>query len=139
MFKEYTQYDATGLAALIAQREVSQQEVLEAALARAQAVEPQLHAICIPMYEQANQRVRQTLHGPFAGVPMLIKDASQDYAGVPATQGSRALRNWVPSQHAEVVARWLAAGMVIFGKTATPELCLKAVTESELWARKQLH
>ena len=62
----------------------------------------------------------QVLAGPFAGVPFLIKDIAQDYAGVPTTAGSRALRNFRPERHAEYVLRCLAAGLVIFGKTNVP-------------------
>jgi amidase len=140
MFKEYADHDATGLAALVARNEVKPAELLDAALARAEAVEPQLKSICIPMQEIARERVqafdrrrRHASTAPFAGVPFLLKDISQHYAGVPTTAGSRALRNWCPSEHSTIVQRYLDAGLVIFGKTATPEFALKALTESTLW------
>lgn len=135
MFKEYLQHDATGLAALIARGEVSASEVLEAALARAAKVDPQLAAICIPMQAIARQRAQLRLHGPFAGVPFLLKDIGQDYAGVPSPSGSRALQNWVPRHHAEVVQRFLDAGLVVFGKTAAPEFALRAETAPLIWDR----
>lgn len=135
MFKEYLLHDATGLAELIARGEVSAGEVLEAALARAAEVDPPLAAICIPMEAIARQRARAALHGPFAGVPFLLKDIGQDYAGVPSTSGSRALRDWVPQQHAEIVQRFLDAGLVVFGKTATPEFALRAETAPRIWER----
>src|SRR5581483_9533547 len=133
VFKEYADYDATGLARLVARREVSPAELLEAAIARCEALNPRLNAVNIPMPEIARARVREPLEGPFAGVPFLIKDIAQDYAGVPSTSGSRALRNWVPPVHAEIVRRFLGAGLVIFGKTATPEFALKGITETALW------
>lgn len=133
MFTEYADHDATALAALIARREISATELLDAALARAEVLESRLNAICTPMIEIARERVRGTLSGAFAGVPFLLKDIAQDYAGVPATCGTRALRNYRPVQHAEIVNRWLAAGLVIFGKTTLPEFALKAVTESTLF------
>lgn len=133
MFREYADHDATGLAGLVARREVTPAELLEAAIARAEQLNPRLNAICIPMFEIGRERAAQPLQGPFAGVPFLIKDIAQDYAGVPTTSGSRALRNWVPQQHAEIVERFLRAGLVVFGKTATPEFALKAVTEAGLW------
>ncbi len=135
MFKEYSRYDATGLADLIVRGEVSAKEVLEAALARAAEVDPRLAAICISMEAIARQRAQAALHGPFAGVPFLLKDIGQDYAGVPSTSGSRALRHWVPQQHAEVVRRFLDAGLVVFGKTATPEFALRAETAPLIWER----
>jgi amidase len=133
MFTEYGEYDATGLAGLVARGEVSPAELLEAALARAELLNPRLNAINIPMRDIGRARAGAALSGPFAGVPFLIKDIGQDYAGVPSTAGSRALRDCIPQAHAEIVQRFLDAGLVIFGKTATPELALKAVTEPLLW------
>ncbi len=135
MFKEYLQFDATGLAEMIARGEVSTSEVLEAALVRAAEVDPQLASICIPMEAIARQRAQSALRGPFAGVPFLLKDIGQDYAGVPSTSGSRALREWVPQRHAEIVKRFLDAGLVVFGKTATPEFALRAETAPLIWDR----
>ena len=127
-FDDYRQHDALGLADLVARGEVSARELLDCALARAAAVNPALNAIVSPMHEIAQQAVRQPLTGPFAGVPFLIKDIAQDYAGVPTTAGSRALRNAIPTVHSEYVQRTLRAGLVIFGKTNTPELALKGTT-----------
>ena len=128
-FEDYRAHDATGLAALVSSGEVSAKELLETAQARATEVNPKLNAIVIGMNDVGAARACDTLSGPFAGVPFLVKDIVQDYAGVPATSGSRALANNVPETHAEIVNRMLAAGLVIFGKTNTPELALKGVTE----------
>ena len=132
---EYAQHDAVSLAASIQKGDVTASELLEAALRRAAAVNPQLNAIVIPMHEIARARATERLTGPLAGVPFLIKDLLQDYAGVLATSGSRALRNvgHVPEQHSEIVKRWLAAGTVIFGRTNTPELGSKGLTEPVAW------
>ena len=72
MFKEYGNYDATGLAELVARGEVRPAELLEAAIARAEAVNPKLNAINIPMLEIGRARAGERLSGPFAGVPFLI-------------------------------------------------------------------
>lgn len=130
MFKDYSQYDATGLAELVARRDVSAAELLEAAIARAEAVNPKINAICTPMHDIAHRRAQEPLTGAFAGVPMLIKDIAQHHAGVPTSAGSRALRHWLPAGHSEYVQRLLGAGTVIFGKTTTPEYALKGYTES---------
>ncbi|MCW2633131.1 MAG: Amidase, partial [Pseudonocardia sp.] len=127
----YVEQDAVGLAALIAAGEVSQTEVLDAALARAEAVNPRLNAIILPMYEQAKERAAEPLTGPLAGVPFLLKDLLQDYAGLPTSAGNRALRTEVVKQDSEVVRRWLDAGVVIMGKTNVPEFGGKAVTEPD--------
>ena len=135
MFHEYIQHDATGLAGLVARKEVSAAELLEAALARAAALDPHIAAICLPMQDIARDRAGQPLGGAFAGVPFLLKDMGQDYAGVPSPTGSRALAGHVPGHHDHFVQRVLDAGLVVFGKTAAPEFALKAETSPALWGR----
>ena len=131
-FSEYRSHDAVGLAQLVEKGEVSAPELLEVALTRADAVDAALNPIARPMREQARERAAGQLTGPFAGVPFLIKDLGQHYAGLPTAAGSRSLAMLPVPQHAEVVRRWLAAGLVVFGKTTTPEFGAKAVTEPEL-------
>ena len=133
VLKEYPQYDATGLAALIARREVSAAEVLEAALARLEAVNPKINAFCTPMIDAARARAAGPLDGPFAGVPFLLKDIAQHVKGVPTSAGSRVLKDWCPDVTSEIVLRFERAGLVSFGKTTLPELALKGCTESRLW------
>jgi hypothetical protein len=65
------------------------------------------------------------LSGPFAGVPFLIKDITEDYAGVPTTGGSRSMAS-VPLEHGNVVRRYLEAWLVVFGKTNLPEFGSRA-------------
>jgi amidase len=128
-FEEYRTYDATGLAKLVADKEVSAAELLTLASERAAAVNPRINAIVrdVPAAPTAD------LSGPFAGVPFLIKDLSQDYAGLPTSNGSRALMSVPATAHATVVARWIDAGLVIFGKTNTPEFGAKGITEPVAW------
>jgi amidase len=127
--------DAVALAELVRRREVSAGELLEAAIARSESVNPRISAVVIPMYEIARERARSNPEGPFGGVPFLIKDLFQDFAGVPATAGCAAWHRarYVPSRHSEIVRRWLSAGTVIFGRTCTPELGAKAITEPLIW------
>jgi amidase len=131
MFKEYGEYDASGLAELVAQRQLAPDELLDAAIARAEAVNPRINAIIRPIYDIARRRSAEPLSGPFAGVPFLLKDLDQDYPGVPSTHGSLALKNapFVPQRPTEVVRRFLAAGVVVMGKTNTPEFGAKGTTE----------
>ncbi|WP_371801312.1 amidase family protein [Streptomyces sp. NBC_01732] len=130
-YTEYRAHDAVGLAELVARREVSPDELLDVAISRAETVDGRLNAIVRPMHEIARARAKESLSGPFAGVPFLIKDLSQDYAGLPTGSGNRALRHHPVERHSEVVDRWLGAGLVIFGKTNTPEFGAKGVTEPE--------
>jgi amidase len=135
MFKEYGNYDALGLAELIRNRQVSASEVLEAALARAEAVNPKLNAIIIPMHDIARARAQEPLDGPFAGVPFLTKDLFQEYRGVRTAYGCKALKaaNYVAPEFSEITLRWLKAGTVIFGRTNTPEFGAKGITEPDAW------
>ncbi|GAA1259848.1 amidase [Kitasatospora nipponensis] len=130
-YDDYRSHDAVGLARLVADGEASPTELLEAAIARAEAVNGRLNAIVRPMYDLARQRAKERLRGPFAGVPFLLKDLMQDYAGLPTGSGSRSLRHRLAAEHSAVVSRWLDAGLVVLGKTNTPEFGSKAVTEPE--------
>ncbi|MEV7523520.1 amidase family protein [Streptomyces sp. NPDC091371] len=131
-YAEYRSHDAVGLAQLVAAGEVSPSELLEVAIDRAEAVNGRLNAIVRPMHELARERAKEPLTGPFAGVPFLIKDLMQDYAGLPTGGGNRALRHHAVAEHSAVVSRWLDAGLVVFGKTNTPEFGSKGITEPEV-------
>ncbi|GAA4706556.1 amidase [Pseudonocardia yuanmonensis] len=131
-YREYRRHDAVGLARLVEKGEVSAAELLEVALARADAVDGTVNAIHLPMREIARSRARTALTGPFAGVPFLVKDLGQHYAGLPTGSGSRSLATRPAEAHALVVQRWLEAGLVVFGKTSTPEFGAKAITEPEV-------
>ncbi|MDK8462258.1 amidase [Marinobacter sp. SS13-12] len=129
---EYLRYDAVALADLIRRNEVSAREVSEAAISRAAAVNGKLNAICYPQFSEALGQAYPP-DGTFSGVPMLLKDLSQEQQGHPCTFGSRGLKNNVARQDSEYVRRARAGGLVFLGRTATPEFGLKAVTESRLW------
>lgn len=130
---EYVKYDATGLAELVANGDVTAPELLAAAREQAARINPEINAIVMDLGAEADQRAAADLDGPFAGVPFLIKDLGQEYKGFPTSYGSRALAKDVATEHATVVQRWLDAGLVIFGKTNTPEFGAKGITEPELW------
>ncbi|MDT5334647.1 MAG: amidase [Mycobacterium sp.] len=128
-FEEYRSYDATGLAKLVVDRQVSAAELLTLARERAAAVNPRINAIVRDVPAAPSDH----LDGPFAGVPFLIKDLAQDFAGLPTSAGSRALKSTPVSEHATIVQRWIDAGLVIFGKTNTPEFGAKGITEPVAW------
>lgn len=132
---DYMKHDGLGLAELVRKKEVTPAELLEAAIQRAEQVNPRLNALITPMYEIARQRAQETLEGPFAGVPFLIKDLFQEYAGVPTAYGCKALKaaQYTPTEHSEITLRWLKAGTVIFGRTNTPEFGAKGITEPDAW------
>lgn len=132
-FKEYDQYDALGLAELIRKKEVSPADVCEEAIERIESLNPKLNAVVTPMFDLARRQSQKiSSDGPFAGVPFLLKDLIAAFAGVPLTSGSRACRNFVPDHDSELVRRFKKAGVVILGKTNTPEFGLVGYTEPEL-------
>ena len=132
-FEEYRQLDGLALAKAVAEKQVTPAELLEVAIARANAVDPVLNAMVTPLYEEARKVAAQPLSGPLAGVPMLVKDYFQEMAGVPHYMGNLGLKNRQhrAEQDAELIKRWRQAGLVIFGRTSTPEFAIKGVTEPE--------
>jgi amidase len=133
-FADYGRYDALGLAELVRTGQVSAGELLDEALARTAAINPRINAVIHLMEARARQAIAAGLpEGPFRGVPFLIKDLLAAYAGEPLRCGSRLFREFVPQQDEEITRRYRAAGLVIFGKTNTPELGLTNVTEPELF------
>ena len=125
--------DATSLAELVRQGEVTAIELLALARERAEQVNPVINAIVARIDAADGRAADPKLSGPFAGVPFLIKDLVQEYKGVPTSFGSKAFAGYVPTEHALIVQRLLDAGLVIFGTTNTPELGIKNVTEPEYW------
>ncbi|RRO14227.1 amidase [Saccharopolyspora rhizosphaerae] len=131
--EEYLRHDGLGLAHLVASGQVTAGELLEAARTRATAVNPAINALVAWLDEHADERVAGELSGPFAGVPFLLKDLHQDLAGTQSADGCRALADRKATGTDTVVQRWLDAGLVVFGKTNTPEFGSKGVTEPELF------
>jgi amidase len=127
---DYLRHDATALAARVRRGEVQPAELLDLALAQAQRVQPRINALVRVMEREARAQIHRGLAGPLAGVPFLLKDGLQDYAGVPTGLGSRSMQRFVPVQHAAVTRRFLDAGLVVFGKTNLPEFGLKGVSDS---------
>ena len=133
-FAEYEQYDGMGLAELVRRREVSAEDLLETAIARVEARNPQINAVVSRLYDEARAAIRAGLPaGPFAGVPYLLKDLGALYAGAITSSGSRFFADNRADHDSEMTARLKRAGLVIFGKTNTPELGLSPSTEPRLF------
>lgn len=114
--------------------DVSPAELLETAIARAEAVNPQLNAIVTPLYDNGRQMAAElSADGTFRGVPFLLKDLELEWAGTPMKSGCPGYANYVSPADSEVVKRLKAAGLVFFGKTNTPEFGLTPYTESKLY------
>ena len=134
-FEDYRGRDALGLAALIRDKQVSAAEVTEAAIARAQAVNPSINGIVEPLYDRARTVAARPLSGPFAGVPWAVKDLGHPIQGVRLTGGSRAFKDVVSDHDGESVRRWTAAGLNIIATSTSPEFGLTTTTESALHGR----
>ncbi|MGD9967177.1 MAG: amidase [Hyphomonadaceae bacterium] len=120
--------DATGVAQAIGNGAITAVEALEAAIARSEQVNGELNFIATPLYEYGRARAGETLSGPFAGVPTLIKDL-MPMTGQPTKYGSRAFAENVADQQPPYMDALLAAGLVPLGKSTTPEFGLTATTE----------
>jgi amidase len=133
-FSDYDKYDGLGLAELVRKKEVKPSELVEESINRIERLNPQLNAVIYKMYELARKAADGDLpDGPFKGVPFLMKDILMAYAGVPLTMGSRFFKDFVPDHDSELVKRFKAAGIIVVGKTNTPEFGLVPITEPELF------
>jgi amidase len=106
---------------------VTTDEVLEAAISRAQASQ-HLGAIVASTYDRARQKTSDHKQGYFYGVPTFIKDLAQ-VAGAPTAWGSRASANYVSRKSDPITKQFEETGLVVLGKSACPELGLHATTE----------
>ncbi len=132
--KEYARHDATSLAKLVRQKKVKPLELVDAAIARIEEVNPRLNAVIWTMFDRARATAKGKLpDGPFAGVPFLLKDILGDMEGVPTRQGSRLMPEIPAPRNSELVNRFLKAGVIPLGKTNVPEYGLTATTESKLY------
>ncbi|OMC32515.1 amidase [Mycolicibacterium fortuitum] len=133
--------DAIGQAALAASGEISAVELLEAAIARIEATRS-LNAVITDLFDRGRAQaaaldesgvLRNEKAGPLAGVPFLLKDLGAALAGAREAMGSRALRDHVATETVWTVQRYLDAGLVILGKTNTPEWGNHCTTEPLLF------
>ncbi len=132
-FDDYDRYDGLGLAELVARREVSPSELVEAAIERIERHDPTLNAVVHKAFASARADAASELpDGPFRGVPFLIKDLGCPVAGMPRTSGSRFTASEVPAEDGILTRRYREAGVVILGKTNTPEFGITGTTESAL-------
>lgn len=132
-FPEYEAHDAIALAELVSRGEISPDELLDAAVARCDERNPTLNAVVVNLEKEARAAIAAGLPaGPLRGVPYLLKDLYMLLEGAPITNGSRLYAGSVPDHDSELVRRYKQAGLVIFGRTASPEFGLTATTESVL-------
>lgn len=132
--EDYIQKDAIGLAEWVRSGDVSSLELVEEAIRRIEAVNPDVNAVIHKMYDQAREKATGDLpDGPFKGVPFLVKDMRAPFAGEPMWMGSRFLKGYVPDHDYEVIRRFKKAGLITLGKSNVPEFGLTFFTEPELF------
>jgi len=132
-FSDYELFDVLGLADLIRRQVVTPNELLEAAVDRIERYNPTLNAVIYKMYDLARDFLQHAEKGKFYGVPFLIKDLFADFGGTPTQFGSCFANGYVPPCDSELVKRFKKAGLIILGKTNTPEFGLSATTEPEFF------
>lgn len=124
--------DLTEQAALVRNGEVSALELVDAAIAALEGA-PELNVLVHREFDAAREAAAGPLgEGPLAGVPFLLKDLAEPQKGLPERMGSRALRDHVATETAWTVERYLAAGLIICGRTNTPEFGNHCATEPAL-------
>jgi amidase len=134
LVREYIQYDAHDLAALIKSRQISAQEALTCALTRIDEVNPALNAVVTDCSEFANKCLSEMKgNEPFYGVPLLVKDLGHSLEGIRLSEGSRFFADNLAKNNSDLVSRLIAQGFIPIAKTNTPELGLSFVTESTLF------
>lgn len=131
---------ATRLLDLLQQRAISSREIVQALIARREAVDPQVRAFVVRYDEQAlaqagvadDARMHGTDLGPLHGVPITIKE-NVDIAGTPSTMGLRSLQGKPAKTDSVTVQAVKRAGAIILGKTNVPQLLLAQETENSIW------
>ena len=121
--------DAVAIRGRITAGEISAEEAVRAAVARARRVNPILNAIATPRFDSAFSEALRPGSGAFAGVPSFVKD-TDPMKGVPLLFGSRAMPNEPSTKTSEFVGQLCDLGFIMLGKTTTPEFGLTGTTEA---------
>ena len=131
---DFAQLDATAQADLVQSGEVRPLDLVDAAIARIKAINPTLNAVIHERFEKARNEAEGALpDGPFRGVPFLLKDLETRSVGDPHHSGTSFLKNagYISDRDDYVTSRLRAAGVVIVGRTNTPEFGTTITTEPE--------
>ena len=129
-FSEYGNYDGLGLAELVRKGDVTPTELVEEAIQRIETHNPKLNAVINKLYERARDTAKSDLpDGPFKGVPFLMKDLMATLEGVPTSNGNKLWKDIPAKVDSELAQRWMNSGVVVVGKTNTPEFGLTPYTE----------
>lgn len=129
---DYVAYDALGLAELVKRGEVTAEELFEAAVHQIELFNPSLNCVVHAHFDLAQAAIAEGLpRGPFCGVPFLIKNTGLDVAEMVLSTGSELCRDVVSERDCTLVERYKKAGLVLLGKSNTPEFALSFATEPQ--------
>ncbi len=131
--RDYADYDGLGLAGLVRKGEVTARELTDAAIERIERHNPKLNAVVFKAYDEARGIASGQLpEGPFKGVPFLIKDLGVRVKNWPRTSASKFAKIEADAEDSTLITRYRQAGVVLVGKTNTPEFGIPGVTTSAL-------
>jgi amidase len=131
---DFAKLDATAQADLVASGEVTPEELLDASLASAARINPEINAVVLVQEEVARRAIRAGLpRGPFRGVPFLLKDLGCEAVDFPSHNGSRLFANTVYKLDSAIYERIRETGVVTFGRSTSPEGGIGAATESAVY------
>jgi amidase/6-aminohexanoate-cyclic-dimer hydrolase len=131
---EYERHDALGLAQLVREGQVQATELLEAAISQVERMNPRVNAVVNKLFDHGRQAIAAGLpDGPLRGVPFMLKDLYALCAGTVSSNGSRFFAGNLADHDSEMVARYKRGGLVIVGRTNTPEFGLTVTTEPRLF------
>jgi len=131
---DYVRHDAVALARLVRLGEVSPEDLAEAAIGLIDKHNGALNAITQRTDDFARNAIVEGLpHGPFRGVPFMLKDLFENLTGVPSNNGSALFKGWLPPYESTLVRKAREAGLVIVGKTSSPEFGLMPTTEPRVF------
>lgn len=138
MLDELIGYDAIAMGELIQKGEMSPIELIDITILRIENINPKLNAVVYKMYDQARDTAKnfpsefkagKAADAVFYGVPFLLKDLLAECKGTPFSEGSNAVIGYVSKLDSEIVKRHKAGGLIILGKTNTPEFGILPTTE----------
>jgi len=133
---DFADYDAIGQAELVRTGQATPLELVDGAIARIERLNPHLNAVVAPLFDAARAQAARPLPNPesnLAGVPFLLKDLGATLAGTPQSKGSRAFRSHVSDHDTELGRRQRAAGLILLGKTSSPEFGNHSTSEPALY------
>ena len=133
MADQFAYLDATAQAELVRKGDASPLELVDAAIARIEKLNPQLNAVIHPLFDKARRQAQAAdlPDGTFRGVPFVMKDLLGGPAGEPLHHGMQFLKrlNFASPQDTYLSVKFREAGFISVGRTNTPEWGLMGTTE----------